>query len=309
LLEDCTAKQEFSPETLTALSQKSFARFAAYITGELGIKMPDSKITMVQSRLLHRARELRLHSLDDYVNYFFSSTNDEERQNLINAITTNKTDFFREPEHFDYLVKTALPTLRAGVDPRTSRLNVWSAACSSGQEAYTLAMVLSEYAAQNGGLEFAILGTDISTKVIELARTAIYDKELLDPIPIALRKKYLLSGKGDRSNLARINPLLRARATFHQLNFMDESYAIQDMFDIAFCRNVLIYFDHKTQESVICKICRNIKPGGYLFVGHSESLAGMDIPARQVTTAVFRMPLAGEKYEAPRFRDKTGAKR
>jgi chemotaxis protein methyltransferase CheR len=308
LFEALTETREVLPETIPALSRKSFDRFAAYITGELGIKMPDSKITMVQSRLLRRARELRLRSLDEYVNYFFSSTSSEERQLLINAITTNKTDFFREPEHFDYLVKTALPKLRAGVDPRMSRLNVWSAACSSGQEAYTLAMVLSEYGSLNGGLDFAIMGTDISTKVLDQARMAVYEKELLEPVPLALRKKYLLSGKGDSVGLARINPALRAKATFHQLNFMDEHYGIHDMFDIAFCRNVLIYFDHQTQESVICKICRNIKPGGYLFVGHSESLAGMDIPARQVTTAVFRMPPVGEKFGA-KPGEKTGAMR
>ena len=137
-----------------ALSQKSFARLAEFITGELGIKMPDSKITMVQSRLMRRARELQLCSVDDYGEYFFTSSNCEEREHFINAITTNKTDFFREPEHFEFLVRTALPNLCAGVDRRISRLNVWSAGCSSGQEPYTLGMVLSEYALQNPRLQF-----------------------------------------------------------------------------------------------------------------------------------------------------------
>ena len=126
----------------TKLSQESFDRFARYITGELGIKMPESKMTMVQSRLLRRARELQLGSLDEYGEYFFGNTSSEEREYFINAITTNKTDFFREPEHFDYLVRAALPSLRAGADPGRPRLNVWSAGCSSGQEPYTLAMLL-----------------------------------------------------------------------------------------------------------------------------------------------------------------------
>jgi chemotaxis protein methyltransferase CheR len=275
----------------TALSQKSFGRFANYITSELGIKMPESKMTMVQSRLLRRARELRLSSLDDYGEYFFDNTHIEEREFFINAITTNKTDFFREPEHFDYLVKTALPNLRAGVDPRMSRLNVWSAACSSGQEPYTLAMVLSEYASNNAGLNFAILGTDISTKVLDHARKAVYEEVLTEPVPAALRQKYFLRSRDRSSGLVRVSPALRSKVSFHQLNFMNEDYRIQNKFDVVFCRNVLIYFDRSTQESVICKICRYISPGGYLFVGHSESLAGMDIPARQVKTAVFRMPL------------------
>jgi chemotaxis protein methyltransferase CheR len=110
-----------------------------------------------------------------------------------------------------------------------------------------------------------------------------------------LRKKYLLRSKDRTSPLVRIKPALRARTSFHQLNFMKETYGIRDMFDVVFCRNVLIYFNRATQESVIQKICRNIKPGGYLFVGHSESLSGMDIPVFQVTNAVFRMPTAGEQ--------------
>jgi chemotaxis protein methyltransferase CheR len=297
LSEDWTAIQDIPQNKLSALSQKNFDRFAAYVTGELGIKMPDSKMTMVQSRLMRRTRELQLDSIDDYGRYFFATESSEERQHLINAITTNKTDFFREPEHFDYLVKTALPKLRAGIDPRMFRLNVWSAACSSGQEVYTLAMVLSEYGAHNGGPDFDILGTDISTKVLEQARQAVYAEALLEPVPFNLRNKYMLSSKDRTCPMVRIKPVLRAKARFRQLNFMNESYGISDMFDIAFCRNVLIYFDRETQEAVIRKICRNIKPGGYLFVGHSESLSGMDLPVRQVTSAVFRKALGSEKQE------------
>lgn len=282
-----------APSVSTALSVKSFHRFANYITRELGIKMPESKMTMVQSRLLRRARELQLGSIDEYGDYFFNDSNDEEREFFINAITTNKTDFFREPEHFDFLVKTALPNLLAGADLRMSRLNVWSAACSSGEEPYTLAMILSEYALKSPGLNFAILGTDISTKVLDQGRRAVYEEAQAAPVPAALRQKYLLRSKDRSSGQVRISPALRNKVSFHRLNFMSDSYRIQDTFDIVFCRNVLIYFDRKTQESVICKICQNINPGGYLFVGHSESLTGMDVPVKQVKTAVFRMP--GEK--------------
>jgi chemotaxis protein methyltransferase CheR len=275
-----------------SLSHKSFERFARFITAEIGIKMPEAKLTLLQSRLMRRARELQLGSLDEYGEYFFAKK-EEEREYFINAITTNKTDFFREPEHFDYLVRTALPSLRCGHRGKqtpVSRLNTWSAGCSSGQEPYTLAMVLSEYAWRNPGFDFAILATDISTKVLGHARRAIYEASLTAPVPAALRKKYLLRSKDRSSGLVRVSPELRAKVSFHPLNFMSESYRVQDRFDIVFCRNVLIYFDRNTQQSVICKICRNINPGGYLFVGHSESLAAMDVPVYQVSTAVFRMP-------------------
>ena len=219
-----------APTVSGALSQKSFDRFAQFITGELGIKMPDSKMSMVQSRLMRRARELQLGSIDEYGEYLFTSTNGEEREYFINAITTNKTDFFREPEHFDFLVRTALPNLRAGVDPRMSRLNVWSAACSSGQEPYTLGMILSEYALNSHGLNYAILATDISTKVLEHAKKAMYEEAEVAPVPASLRKKYLLSSRDRSSSLVRVSPALRAKVTFRRLNFMNDTYRVQDSF-------------------------------------------------------------------------------
>src|SRR5579871_6011333 len=162
-----------SPEARD-LSPQTFARFAQFITGELGIKMPESKLTMVQSRLLRRVRDLRLNSVEQYSEYFFTSTNAEEREHFINAITTNKTDFFREPEHFSYLTRVVLPSFTVGRPGE--RAKVWSAGCSSGEEPYTLAMVLKEYAAGRTGFDFAILATDISTRVLDLAKSAIYEE-------------------------------------------------------------------------------------------------------------------------------------
>jgi chemotaxis protein methyltransferase CheR len=290
LLIDSSVGDEVGYQLSGDLSRKSFDRFASFITSELGIMMPEGKLTMVQSRLMRRARELKLKSLDDYGNYFFDHAGSEERQHLINAITTNKTDFFREPDHFNYLVSTVLPTLLNGPDGGSRRITAWSAPCSSGQEPYTIAMVLSDYAERMGGLDFSILGTDISTKVLDLARQAVYDELLTEPIPSAMRQKYLLRSRDRSSGLVRIAPAIRQHVSFAQLNFMDESYPIRTKFDVAFCRNVLIYFDRATQEAVIRKICLNLKPGGYLFIGHSESLSGYNIPAKQVHTSVFRMP-------------------
>lgn len=274
---------------VSELSPKTFARFAQFITGELGIKMPESKLSMVQSRLLRRVRELQLNSVEQYSEYFFTSSNSHEREHFINAITTNKTDFFREAEHFDFLTRIALPSLSrtAGYRPG-SRLKVWSAGCSSGEEPYTLAMVLSEYELQYPGFDFAILGTDVSTRVLDLARDGIYQESQTAPVPPELRRKYLRQGRDKSQCLVRVVPELRRKVTFHRLNFMDEDYGIRDMFDLVLFRNVLIYFDKPTQEAVINKICRNLVPGGYFFAGHSESLAGLDTELICVQTAVFR---------------------
>lgn len=275
---DSAEARELSPET--------FARFARFITGEIGIKMPESKLTMVQSRLLRRVRDLRLNSVEQYSEYFFTSSNAAEREHFINAITTNKTDFFREPEHFDYLTRVALPSLAPGSPGE--RTKVWSAGCSSGEEPYTLAMVLKEYAAEHTGFDFAILATDISTKVLDLAKSAIYQESQILPIPPEFRRKYVWRSRANDQALSRIVPELRRTVTFHALNFMDEDYRIRDVFDVVFLRNVLIYFDRSTQEAVINKMCRDLAPGGYFFAGHSESLAGLDVPLRCVHTSVFR---------------------
>jgi chemotaxis protein methyltransferase CheR len=274
---------------LVALSPKSFARIARFITSEVGIKMPDSKLTLVQSRLLRRVRDLRLQSVEQYAEYFFASSHREEREHFINAITTNKTDFFREPQHFHFLRRVVLPEAR-GATRSPGRFKAWSAGCSTGEEPYTLAMVLAHHAAHHTGFDFVILGTDISTRVLRSAREGVYQKSQIQPVPQEFRRKYLLCGGGKAERLARVVPELRRKVSLHQLNLMDAKYGIGDMFDVVFFRNVMIYFDRNTQEAVIRKICRNLAPGGYLFVGHSESLAGLDIPVRQVDTAIYRKP-------------------
>lgn len=270
------------------LSPQSFARLAGYITQELGIKMPESKLTMVQSRLLRRVRELGLSSIDQYGQYLFASPHTEEREQFINAITTNKTDFFREPDHFNFLTRV-LPEagqLRAGP------LKIWSVGCSSGQEPYTLAMVLSQYAPTQTRFDFAILATDVSTKVLDEARAGIYPESHIAPIPPELRMKYLLRSRDRGECLVRIVPALRAKIEFHQLNLMAQDYGIREMFEVIFFRNVLIYFERRTQEAVVSRVCRNLVPGGYLFVGHSESLTGLNVPVKSVKASVFRKPLS-----------------
>jgi chemotaxis protein methyltransferase CheR len=281
-----------APMTTAGMSQESLTRFCNYITGELGIKMSDAKLPMLQSRLQRRLRVLGLSSLDEYQSYLFDSPQGEaERVHFINAITTNKTDFFREPQHFDYLVRTALPNLDPTDGKCPWQFKLWCAGCSSGEEPYTLAMVLSEFAARRAGFNFSFLATDISTRVLEHAQAGIYDEDRIEPVASALRAKYILRSKDRTRTQVRIVPELRRKLTFHRLNFMDAHYGVKDLFDVIFFRNVMIYFDKPTQEAVINKLCRNLVPGGYLFVGHSESLAGLNLPVVAVGSAIYRKPL------------------
>jgi chemotaxis protein methyltransferase CheR len=275
-------------EASMELSPTSFASFAQFITSELGIKMPDSKLEMVRSRLLRRVRDLQMASVEEYAQYFFASSNGEEREHLINVITTNKTDFFRESTHFEYLVEVALPALSQARMRSGERVKLWSAGCSSGEEPYTLAMVMADYAGAHPGLDFAILGTDISTKVLNRARAGIYQDSQAAAIPPEYRRRYLLRSQNRNEKLVRVTPQLRAKVNFHQLNFMDEDYRIRDLFDAIFFRNVMIYFDRETTEAVVRKLCQNLLPGGYFFVGHSESIGGLNVPVKCVKTSIYR---------------------
>lgn len=278
------------------LSPECLAQFCRYITDELGIKMSEAKLPLLQSRLQRRLRTLGLNSLGAYQEYLFNSPEGaEERTHFINAITTNKTDFFREPAHFNYLSETALPNLDADrgspAAHRPWEFKLWCAGCSSGEEPYTLSMVLSEFAQKRPGFEFSLLATDISTRVLNHALLGIYDEERIAPVPPPLRSKYLLRSKDRSEPQVRIIPELRRRICFQRLNFMDAAYPVKETFEVIFFRNVMIYFDKQTQEDVIHKLCRHLAPGGYLFVGHSESLAGLNIPVTAVSLAVYRKPL------------------
>jgi chemotaxis protein methyltransferase CheR len=198
---------------------------------------------------------------------------------MIDQVTTNKTDFFREPAHFDYLTRKALPEIT-----RTQRtVTVWSAGCSSGEEPYTLAMVLKEY-----GCDFIILATDISTKVLDKAKLAVYDDERVGPIPDPLKRKYLLRSKNPAKKLYRVIPALRDCVRFRRLNFMEGDFGFREPMDVIFCRNVIIYFDKPTQERLLNKFCNYLSPQGYIFMGHSETLLGMDVPLVPAAPTVYR---------------------
>jgi chemotaxis protein methyltransferase CheR len=272
------------------LSNGDFARMSRLIYDECGIKMPDIKRTMLEARLGKRLRTLGLHSFAEYCDYLFSREGmEQELVLMIDLVTTNKTDFFREPAHFDHMLNTVLPEWASNGKNRSDRkLKVWSAGCSTGEEPYTLAMVLNEFALECPGFDYSVLATDISTRVLETAMRAVYEEEKIEPVPQALKRKYLLRSKERSSGLVRIAPEIRAKVRFRRLNFMDADFAITDRFDIIFCRNVVIYFDRPTQERLLNKFCGHLATGGYVFMGHSETLNGLDVPLAMVHPTVYR---------------------
>jgi len=272
------------------MSDKDFVRLSEFILDSCGIKLPPAKKTMLEGRLRKRLRALGIESFERYCEFLFSLKGSQsEYIHMIDAITTNKTDFFREPDHFDYLSDRILPELVSlyGIGSR-KRLNVWSAACSTGEEPYTLAMVLSEFAEKCPAFNFSILATDISTAVLKKAKSGIYEHDRVLPIPMMLRKKYLLKSKEKAKGLVRIAPQLRNSVRFGRLNFLEEKYGIDEPMAIVFCRNALIYFDRPTQEKLVNRLSQHLMPGGYLFVGHSESLHNMDLPLVQTSTTIYR---------------------
>ncbi|GAA0745807.1 chemotaxis protein methyltransferase CheR [Sphingomonas trueperi] len=271
---------------LDTMSRRHFAQIAAYIYEVSGIKMPETKKTMLEGRLRRRLRAVGIDTLDGYCDFLFTGDHlAAEGLHLINAVTTNKTDFFREPAHFDYLVAQALPALEArGV----RSLRAWSAACSTGPEPYTMAMVLDDYAERMGGPEYGILATDLDTEVLAAARNGIYAAELVDPVPAALRRKYVMTSNDPRRREVRMVPRLRSAIGFGRLNLMDDRYPVGDAMHLIFCRNVLIYFDKPTQKKVVSQLYDCLAPGGYLFLGHSESITGLGLPLEQVANTVFR---------------------
>ncbi len=284
-----TRKPDAAPEGihLLRMHDRIFERLSELIQTELGIKMPSSKKILLEARLQKRLRELGMRSHEEYCEYLFSPQGmEEELVNLMDVVTTNTTDFFREPKHFEILTSRVLPEFysRSGSG---RPVNIWSAGCSSGEEPYTLSMVLSEFARVNSGFAFSILATDISTQVLRMAVRAVYPESKIAPIAPEIRKRYLLRSKSNAKQLVRIAPEARNHVRFRRLNFMEE-FTFNGQLDVIFCRNVVIYFDRQTQETLFSRFCRKLIPGGYLFIGHSESLAGMDLPLELVAPTVYR---------------------
>lgn len=274
------------------LSSRLFDELTVFIHDQVGIKITPVKKVMLEGRLQKRLRKLGMRSFEEYCTFLFSEEGrNGELTNMIDEVTTNKTDFFREPAHFNYLTSRVLPTLlKSDRFTPSNKLTIWSAGCSSGEEPYTIAMVVQDFADTAGeeSLPFQIVATDISRRVLERGLKAIYEEDRVAPIPMDIKKKFLLRSKNPGEGLFRIAPEIRSRVSFRRLNFMDSDFGFREKIDIIFCRNVIIYFDKTVQERLLNKFCRCLKPNGYIFMGHSETLFGMDLPLQQVAPTVYR---------------------
>jgi chemotaxis protein methyltransferase CheR len=261
------------------LHDHEFADFRQMIHRIAGISMSPAKKALVAGRL---AKRLRHHGLNSYEAYFqLISRRQEELQVAVDLLTTNETHFFREQKHFDFLRQHVLPQRPPGRPFR-----VWSAASSSGQEAYSLAMLLAD---QLGEAPWEVFGSDISTKVLEKASTALYALEQATEIPSAYLKAYCLKGVGNQAGQFTLEPALRRRVRFQQIN-LNEPLPQVGEFDVILLRNVMIYFEPQTKQQVVARLLERLRPGGWFIVGHSESLNGLAHDLVAEKPSVYRKP-------------------
>ena len=260
---------------LAQMSLEEFEKLAGVITAKFGIQMPVDKKNMLEARIRNRLRALKVESFRDYFTFLFSPQGwQQEVVYMIDTVTTNKTEFFREAHHFTAMTNMVLPELVPLARRKGRNLLVWSAGCSSGAEPYTIAMVMEEFAKnKNMNCEYRILATDLSTEMLKIAKRGIYEASIIEPVDLNLKMKYFLRSKDPANQLVRIAPELRRKITYQRLNLMDDHFGMQKQMDIIFCRNVMIYFDRSTQKQLIAKFKQNLRHDGYLFIGHSESLA------------------------------------
>ncbi len=277
--------------TIPQISEKDFSRLSQFIHTGYGIKMPPHKKDMLQARLLKRLRTLHMNSFDQYCSYLFSQNGTNEIASMVNEVTTNKTDFFREPEHFEFFKNVILKDyIKENDKKRNMIFSVWSAGCATGEEAYTLAMILRDFQTLHPGFKFLVTGTDVSTNVLNKARTAIYSDEKAKHIPVYIKMRYLMRNKDRNKSQVRIIPQLRSRVLFKEMNLMEQNFQCVGPVHIIFCRNVIIYFDKKTQEKLIRAFYNHLPSGGYLFMGHSETILKFPLPFVPVRPTIYQKP-------------------
>ncbi|THF63060.1 protein-glutamate O-methyltransferase CheR [Pseudothauera nasutitermitis] len=267
----------------SGISDQEFSRFQALLYKLAGIYLAPSKKVLLVGRLTKRLRARGLDSFAEYYRLVSGGGDPAELQTMVDLLTTNETYFFREPKHFDFLRQEILPKR-----PRGTPFEVWSAACSSGEEPYTLAMVLAD---QLNEAPWRITASDISTQVLERARRGHYPMERIDGIPPALLKKYCLKGVREQAGTFLVGKELRERVNFMQVNLIEAPPAIGP-FDVIFLRNVMIYFDQETKRKVVTNLLSRLKSGGWFIVGHSETLNGIVEPQHlaAVRPTIYKKP-------------------
>jgi chemotaxis protein methyltransferase CheR len=262
------------------ISDAEFDRLRRFFEQASGIRLADSKKLLVCGRLAKRLRAVGVASYRAYADLIERADHADERQTAVDLLTTNETHFFREPRHFEHL-RQVLPQLR-----RPGGVRVWSAACSTGEEPYSLAMTLAEVL---GSAPWEVLASDLSTRVLDDARRGVYGSDRAAEVPAALNRKYLLEGVDECAGLFRVDAALRERVQFRQVNLMKPLPPLEP-FDVIFLRNVLIYFDTPAKKTIVEALVRCLRPGGLLYIGHSETLTGVTSVAEQVAPTIYRRP-------------------
>ena len=270
------------------ITDEEFGLFQTLIRAEAGINLTEPKRALLVGRLTRRLREL---GLDDFGAYYRRVTIEDpaERVTMFDLVSTNETHFFREPKHFEFLTDRLFPKWKtdAAAGARTKRIRVWSAACSTGEEPYTLAMLLLDHFPPSSGWSVEILGTDISTRVLARASAAVWPNDRAAEIPTPYLKRFMMRGVGAQDGRIRAVPELRALVRFGRLNLHGATDAAGGPYDLVFCRNVLIYFTADDKHRVVDRLFRHLAPDGHLFLGHAESLSELPAGARRVQPSVY----------------------
>ncbi len=271
-----------------ALSEAQFQKISRLVKDRCGINLHDGKQQLVQSRLAKRLRELGLRGYREYIEYVTNDADGTELMAMLDAISTNLTSFFREKEHFDYLAHKAIPAAiaRAG---RSGRLRIWSAGCSTGEEPYSIAITVCDNVPNLSSSDVKVLATDLSTKVLACAKEATYPDRRVKAVPPRQRSRYFRCIQTKPERIYRVIDPARSLVHFARLNLMQQ-WPMQGQFDVIFCRNVMIYFDKPTQGRLVNRFCDMLAPGGTLFIGHSESLTGIDHQMRYVQPTIYEKP-------------------
>jgi chemotaxis protein methyltransferase CheR len=278
-------------ETANIYSQKleepEFKLIQEFMLNNLGVKLSPIKIVMVNSRLIKRLRASGIHNFPDYIKYALSPEGKKsgELQCMIDELTTHKTEFFREADHFDLLKNLVLPEFTSSGN---KFFKIWSAGCSTGEEAYSMAMLLNQYQIQNAGFDFNIIASDVSSAVVNKAITGVYKKQSYKDLDPDLLKKYFILLKETKEEEYQTVKSLRDKVNFSVINLIDYFRYPNQSFDVVFCRNTLIYFDDKSKREVVAKLINKIKPGGYLFVGLSETVSQYSTAIKQVSPSAYK---------------------
>ena len=274
-----------------SISQEAYQFIAGRVYAHSRIQLGPDKQALVAGRLGKRLRQLGLASFDGYCELLESDRGAQELGALVDLISTNHTHFFRETQHLDFLHTHILSEWVPRLIGRGEAFRFWSAACSSGEEPYTVAIVLAEYARKHGAFQWQIEASDISTRILERAEQGVYPEDRVKVPEPDLLPRYFQKGAGSQAGLYRVKDSLRGSVTFHHLNLLQASYPVGRDQHVIFCRNVMIYFDQETQQQLVTKLTQQITHGGYLVVGHSESLLGIRHALKQIKPGIYRREL------------------